>query len=142
MGDPVSWRMIKPGWKVEAADGSPVGEVDEITGDDSADIFDGLAVATSALGRPRYVPAEQVAEVREGTVTLSLGPDQVAALEEYLLPPTSLEVEPGGGGGLLAGAEAEARELAGGLVQPVRSGATRLGLLDRIRFLVLRRRSS
>jgi len=55
MGDPVSWLMIEPGWKVAAADGSEVGEVDEIAGDSSLDIFDGLAIATSAFGKPRYV---------------------------------------------------------------------------------------
>jgi hypothetical protein len=45
MADPVSWLVIRPGWKVFAADGSEVGEVDEIAGDDSEDIFDGLAIS-------------------------------------------------------------------------------------------------
>lgn len=143
MTDPVSWRAVKPGWKVEAADGSQVGEVDEITGDDNADIFDGLAVATSALGHPRYVPAEKVAEITDGIVRLSLAPEEVAVLEEYRLPPTSLEVEPNaGGGGALAAAEEDVREVVGDLVQPVRPRAERVGLIDRLRFLVLRKRSS
>lgn len=142
MGDPVSWRMIKPGWKVEAADGSPVGEVDELTGDETADIFDGLAIATTALGRPRYVPAEKVAEITEGSVRLALSADEVHALEEYKLPPTSLEVEPDQRSGAIASAEAEIREVTGELVQPVRSEPKRVGLLDRIRFFVLRKRSS
>jgi hypothetical protein len=43
MADPVSWLVIRPGWKVFAADGSEVGEVDEIAGDDREDVFDGLA---------------------------------------------------------------------------------------------------
>jgi hypothetical protein len=43
MADPVSWLVIRPGWKVFAADGSEVGEIDEIAGDDSEDIFDGTA---------------------------------------------------------------------------------------------------
>jgi hypothetical protein len=141
MSDPVSWRVVRPGWKVEAADGSEVGQVDEVTGDDNADIFDGLAIATSALGRPRYVPAEQVGEITEGTVRLSLGPDEVAALEEYRLPPTSLEIEPDSHGGVVGAAQAELREVVGHVVQPVRPGATRVGLLDRLRYLVLRRRS-
>src|SRR5579872_4424553 len=123
MSDPVSWRVIRPGWKVEAADGSEVGEVDEVTGDDSADIFDGLAVSTSALGRPRYVPAETVAEITDGRVRLSLGPDEVAALEEYRLPPTSRAIEPDSSGGVVGAAEAEMREVVGNVVQAVRPTA-------------------
>jgi hypothetical protein len=142
MSDPVSWLVVKPGWKVEAADGSQVGEVDEVTGDESLDIFDGLAIATTALGRPRFVPAEKVAEISEGIVRLSLRPDEVSALDEYRLPPTSLEIEPDSGRGALSAAKGEMREIVGGLVQPVRPTAERVGLLDRLRFFVLRRRSS
>jgi hypothetical protein len=64
--------MIRPGWKVYASDGTEVGQVDEVTGDDNADIFDGLAVAASALAKPKYVPAEQITTITEGRVDLSL----------------------------------------------------------------------
>src|SRR5437667_12142059 len=70
VADPVSWLMIRGGWKVVAADGSEVGEVDEVAGDDTEDIFDGLAIATSSFGKPRYVPAEQVAGITQGVVRL------------------------------------------------------------------------
>ena len=89
MADPVSWLLIEAGWKVLAADGTEVGKVDEVTGDSNADIFDGLAIATSALGKPRYVPSEQVAEINEGTVRLKLSPEQVEGLDEYLEPATT-----------------------------------------------------
>ncbi len=141
MPDLVSWRVIKPGWKVEAADGNEVGEVDEVAGDENADIWNGLAFSTSALGHPRYVPAESVAEIVEGAVRLSLSADEVEKLGEYELPPTSLEVDPDTRTGVIAGAEAEARKVVGGVVQPVRSTSTRVGLLDRLRFWFLRKRS-
>jgi hypothetical protein len=140
MTDPASWRVIRPGWKVEAADGSTVGEVDEIAGDDSADIFDGLAIATTALGHPRYVPAEQVAEIVDGTVKLSLSPEEVGQLAEYELPPTSLEVKPDSGSGFVASTEAATRKLVSGVVQPVRPSAKRVGLIDRLRYYVVRKR--
>jgi hypothetical protein len=140
MADPVSWRVIKPGWKVEAADGSGIGEVDEIVGDDGADIFNGLAIATTTFGHPRYVPSERVAEIIEGTVKLSLRPDEVGQLDEYELPPTSLEVEPESGGGVVASIESTTRSLVGGVVQPVRPHSQRVGILDRLRFYVLRKR--
>src|SRR6266567_7310568 len=88
VGDPVSWLMIRVGWKVFAADGSEVGEVDEIAGDDTEDIFDGLAIARSSFGRPRYVPSEQVAGISQGVVRLSLTREQVVQLNEYLEPAT------------------------------------------------------
>jgi hypothetical protein len=93
VADPVSWFLIEPGWKVLAADGSEVGTVKEITGDSNADIFDGLAIATGA-GKPHYVPAEQVAEITEGTVRLELSVDEVGRLAECKEPPESARIEP------------------------------------------------
>ena len=103
--------MIDAGWKVLAADGSEVGKVDEVTGDSNADIFDGLAIATSALGKPRYVPSEQVAEIVEGTVRLKLSPAQVEALDEYLEPATSAEIEADNKGGTGEAIRGEVRKL-------------------------------
>jgi len=80
VADPVSWLLIEAGWKVVAADGSGVGTVAEVTGEPEADIFDGLEITTGVLSKPRYVPAEQVGEIEEGTVHLSLTPAQVEQL--------------------------------------------------------------
>jgi len=94
MPDPVSWLMIRPGWKVFAADGSEVGAVDQVAGDDDHDIFDGLAIATSAFGKPRYVPSEQVGRIFEGEVHLTLSREQAENLGEYLEPAASAEMFP------------------------------------------------
>ena len=94
MADPVSWLMIRSGWRVVSSDGQDVGRVDEVTGDETRDIFDGLAVATSALSKPRYVPAERIATIVEGTVNLQLTREQFNQADEYLEPPTSIEIEP------------------------------------------------
>jgi hypothetical protein len=93
-GDPVSWFLIEHGWKVVDSGGEEIGTVDEIAGDSSDDIFNGLSVATSMLGSPRYVPSEQVAEIREGTVHLKLSKDEVHRLGEFREPPTTAEVLP------------------------------------------------
>jgi hypothetical protein len=87
--------MVEPGWKVLAADGREVGQVDEVAGDSSQDIFNGLAIATSALTRPRYVPAERVAAITEGAVRLTLTADQVERLGEYVEPAPSETIRPG-----------------------------------------------
>jgi hypothetical protein len=83
MADPVSWFLIRRGWNVVASDGSGVGTVEEVVGDEERDIFDGLAVSTGLLGKPRYVPAEQVGLIEEGTVHLALDADAASRLAEY-----------------------------------------------------------
>jgi hypothetical protein len=94
---PVSWLLIERGWKVVAADGSEIGTVDEVVGDSSHDIFDGLTVKTGFVAKPKYVPAEQVGEIVEGRVTLRLSADQAQHLTEYEQPGTSERVLPEGG---------------------------------------------
>jgi len=82
MADPVSWFVIERGWKVLAADGSEVGEVDQVAGDTERDIFDGLDIVTGPLGKPSYVPAEKVAGITDGAVRLSLAADEIERLQE------------------------------------------------------------
>lgn len=94
MADPVSWLLIEPGWRVEDSAGGNVGRVVEVVGDSGADIFDGLAVASSALAKPRYVPAEQVGEIVEGRVRLKLAEQAVDTLGEYDEPPAEETIEP------------------------------------------------
>ena len=83
MPDPVSWFLIRNGWKVVSADGHDVGRVDEVTGDEERDIFDGVVIAPSLIGKPRYVPAEQVAAIEEGVVHLALTREECDHLAEY-----------------------------------------------------------
>ena len=86
MADPVAWTVIEHGWKVFDAAGDEIGHVDEITGDENVDIFDGLTISKGALSKPKYVPAESVAQILEGEVHLSLARDQVESLEDYTEP--------------------------------------------------------
>lgn len=94
MADAVSWLMIEPGWKVDAADGTEVGTVKETIGDTGTDIFNGLAISTGLLHKARYVPAEQVARIEEGRVILTLGPEQAERLEHYDEPPAGGRILP------------------------------------------------
>jgi uncharacterized protein YrrD len=92
--DPASWLTIEPGWTVVAGDGKEVGKVDEVVGDANADIFNGLAVATGLLGRPKYVPAERVTEIREGEVRLDLPAETLEHLDDHEPEPPSTEIRP------------------------------------------------
>ena len=94
MADPVSWFVIEPGWEVVDRDGQQVGRVEETIGDSTHDIFDGLSIAPGVFGSSRYVPAEQVAEITEGRVRLSLDRAGAEALAQYREPPTTARIEP------------------------------------------------
>jgi hypothetical protein len=123
-GDPVSWFLIEPGWKVFGADGEEIGAVDEIVGDSSDDIFNGLSVSTSLLGRPRYVPSEQVAAITEGEIRLSIGKDAVEHLSEYEEAATSAEILPEDAGAV--------RRAEASVEAPIHSREERLNWITRL----------
>lgn len=74
MSDPVAWLLIEPGWEVVDASGKEVGKVEEVVGDRESDIFNGLNIATSLLGKTHYVAAEEVGEITEGRVQIGASP--------------------------------------------------------------------
>lgn len=92
MSDPVSWFVVERGWQVVDRDGEQVGTVDEITGDENADIFDGLSVSGGFFSEPRYVPSEQVGEITDGRIELRLSRAEIEALPQFHEPKASLEV--------------------------------------------------
>jgi hypothetical protein len=124
-GDPVSWFLIEPGWKVVDASGDEVGSVDEIIGDSSEDIFNGLSISTSLLGRPRYVPSEQVGAITEGRVQLRISKGEAERLGEYEEAPTSAEILPEGAGAF--------RRAEASVEAPIESHEERLNFLTRLR---------
>jgi len=130
--DPVSWFLIEPGWTVVDATGEDVGTVDEVVGDSSDDIFNGLSISTSLLGRPRYVPSEQVGEITEDRVHLKLSKDQIGHLGEYEEPPTTAEILPEEAG--------RVRRAESAVEAPIHSHEERLNILTRIRHAFRRLR--
>jgi hypothetical protein len=116
--------LIEPGWKVYDASGEEIGSVDEVVGDSSDDIFNGLSISTSLLGRPRYVPSEQVASITEGRVALRISKTQIERLAEYEEPPTSAEILPEEAGAV--------RRTEASVAAPIHSHEERLTLLTRI----------
>ena len=129
-GDPVSWFVIEPGWKVIDAEGQEIGSVDEVVGDSSDDIFNGLSISTSLLGRPRYVPSEQVGTITQGHVQLKLSKDQIGRLGEFEEPPTTAEILPDGAGAV--------RRAEAAVEAPIHSHEERLNFLTRIRHALRR----
>ena len=129
-GDPVSWFVIEPGWKVVDAEGQEVGSVDEVAGDSSDDIFNGLSISTSLLGKPRYVPSDQVGTITEGRVHLKLAKDQIEHLGEFKEPATTAEILPEEAGAL--------RRAEAAVEAPIHSHGDPLNFLTRIRHALRR----
>lgn len=94
MPDPVAWTVIERGWIVRDAEGEEVGRVGEVTGDENADIFDGLTISKGILSKDRYVPSEHVADIREGEVHLDLTRRDVEALQQFVEPPPEEQILP------------------------------------------------
>ena len=69
--------VIERGWSVVDVDGNDLGRVDEVLGDEAADIFNVLQILTGTIAKPTYVPAESVGEIVEGRVRLRLGRDEL-----------------------------------------------------------------
>jgi hypothetical protein len=138
MADPVSWLMIRPGWKVYSSDGTEVGAVDEVAGDDNQDIFDGLAIARSKLAKPTYVPGESVGPIYEGRIELTLTTEQVDALGEYLEPATSAEIEPDDHRGIGEQLGADVRQVEGKVFAPTEKREHSMNISRRIAFFFRR----
>ena len=94
MADPVAWTVIERGWKVFDAAGDEIGYVDEITGDENVDIFDGITISHGVVSKPHYVPSENVAQILDGEVHLSLSRADVEKLAEYTEPAVEEQILP------------------------------------------------
>jgi hypothetical protein len=94
MGQPVAWVVVERGWRVLDAAGAEVGRIEAVLGDEEADIFNGLAVSIGGLSRPRYVPAERVRAIQEGSVVLDLNGNEVRELPAHESPAPSVRVLP------------------------------------------------
>jgi len=86
--------MIERGWIVRDADGKEIGRVHEVTGDENADIFDGLTITKGILGKDKYVPSEHVAAIREGEVALDIPHEAVESLETFTEPAPEEQIIP------------------------------------------------
>lgn len=94
----VAWKAIEPDAQAFSSDGQAVGKVSEVVGDYDADVFTGLAVSRGILGRPHFVPAEEVRGIWPDRVEIALTAEEVDALPEHEAPPV-IRVDPAEQGG-------------------------------------------
>lgn len=79
---PVAWKAVTAGTRVRAADGSTVGEVVDVLGASTEDIFHGFVVKRPG-GEEVVLLADDISRMTVGRVEVDLGPDAVAGLPPY-----------------------------------------------------------
>jgi sporulation protein YlmC with PRC-barrel domain len=109
---PVAWTALDAGATVVDADGSEVGHVKEVVGDEEADIFDGVVVTHSRRGTALYIPSERVAGIWPDRVETDLSSQEAASLPAYAEPKVTTW-HAGEGGGLGARVRQATKDLFG-----------------------------
>ena len=90
LGAPVSYLALEEGTAVLTADGEEVGHVAHVLADEEKDIFDGIVIS-HGLGRHTFADAEQVGEIHERGVVLTLTAAEAEALPEPSENPAVME---------------------------------------------------
>jgi uncharacterized protein YrrD len=73
LGPPIAYTVLEEGTPVYDRDGKKIGVVEHVLGDMQLDIFEGVVVHTRPLpGKHLYADVEQIAELRERGVVLSV----------------------------------------------------------------------
>jgi hypothetical protein len=93
LGAPVSYLTLEQGTVVLSADGEELGDVAHVLADEENDIFDGIVIS-QGLGRHTFADSEQVAEIHERGVVLTLTTAEAEALPEPSENPAVMEDDP------------------------------------------------
>ena len=79
----LAWAAMPYRAKVYGADGTEIGTAESLLGDESADIFHGIALRKASGGRTLEVPAAHIQKITEHGVATDLDAAGVAGLEPY-----------------------------------------------------------
>ena len=82
LGAPTSYLVLEEGADVFASDGEKVGEVAEVRADMADDIFEGIVIRRHLVGGRHFVDAEQIDEIYERGVALTIDSAAVDGLPE------------------------------------------------------------
>jgi hypothetical protein len=93
LGAPISYLALEEGTAVHSADGEELGHVAHVLADEETDIFDGIVIS-HGLGRHTFADAEQVAEIHERAVVLTLTAAEAEVLPEPSENPAVMEDDP------------------------------------------------
>jgi hypothetical protein len=97
----VAWKAIEANADVVSADAESVAKVSRVVGDQTADVFTGLAILVDTFGGERFVAAEHVTGIWATRVELDLPASAVTNLPKYEDAPT-VRWRPGPFGGIFS----------------------------------------
>lgn len=80
---PVAWTVLRRGMNVVGADGSDIGEVEEVLGDPDDDIFHGLVIKRAGGGERVELAAMHVRKMTDHHIVTDLDAGQAGALPAY-----------------------------------------------------------
>jgi hypothetical protein len=78
----VSWMAIHQNARVIDRDGTDIGHVEAVLGDEEDDIFHGLALNLKGWGGHVELPADRIQRITADRIYTDLGPDEGKSLEE------------------------------------------------------------
>ena len=79
----VAWKAVPTDAVVVAGDGTELGTVEEILGDEEEDIFHGIVLKRAEDGEPVEVPAGRITKMTMEHVVTDLTQDEAKALPVY-----------------------------------------------------------
>jgi hypothetical protein len=91
-GSPISYAVLESGTDVICSEGELVGKVEHVLADAEEDVFDGLVIdCHRGPGGLRFVDADQVDEIYERAVVLTIPGSEVEHLPKPAPAPTAME---------------------------------------------------
>jgi uncharacterized protein YrrD len=95
LGPPIAYAALDPGTPVYSADAQQIGQVAHVLADEGEDIFDGIVIAEGPGHRAhRFADAEQIAEIHDRGVVLTLDRDACAQLPQPSANPAVMHDDP------------------------------------------------
>ena len=92
LGEPSSYLALEKGAEVYSSDGEKVGKVEHVLADADEDVFDGLVIdCHRGPGGLHFVDADQVDEIYERAVVLTIPGSEVEHLPKPAPAPTAME---------------------------------------------------
>ncbi len=83
-GRPLSWRAVLENTPVYSSGGDRVGAIHEVLGSDQQDIFHGIVVRHGLINSDVMIPADQVRQITDCRIDVSLGTEEIRALTPYV----------------------------------------------------------
>jgi hypothetical protein len=96
LGAPISYLVLERGTDVFSSDDQPIGRVEHVLADDREDVFDGIVITRSGIGRGHvFADADDVGQIYERGVVLKLDKPASEQLREPSANPAVVGEDPG-----------------------------------------------